>query len=827
MPLVRKVGIEYTAKGNLEKTLKGFATSLKTAHTLSEKFRTSIATLGSQKTLAGLDKTVAAIDKIAAGVKAIKSVQVKLVSEQQSQTKATLDTLKARKAEAQALKAEEQAMQAMAKGEEQQARKKDQEANKERQRARQRAEWRNQAARAEQQAYEARLRRERQLTRQFARDNQRALQEIRARDRVQAKADQAEARRIARLNHERREARTTLLTLGTGSYWQAGQMVAGGLGDLVNNEAMRHYLIEKQGLVNMGLGRQQTAQAIAAGRQISYSGIQGLSHANEIDLVKDAILTFGKNPKTGKLSSEALSPATLRQIAKFSVAAGTTYGLNNGEVYKAAKVAELLTPNQKYIKDQRTGKLRLMTAADRAAAFSQSMNLEFKALGGLGGKVKPSELYQFMRRANAAKYGLTPMGLMHMLPIIQETGGSVAGRQLMSVEQNLANGRGLSSPAAKNLIAMGLLNPSMVHISKAGIVSQVQAGALKGDKELREDPFAWYEKYLAPKLKGKSMAEAQRTVSSILNNRTAMSLIMTYFAQDARIHKDTALAVGAMGVNASYVALQKSYPMAVRNFEKAWQRLQVDLGSTMLPTITNGLNALAAAIEGLDKAASKHPTLAKGVLGAGAAVGGTLLLAGGIQGAKSGVRLVRNAFGFDGKALAAGEGAATAEAAVGGEASTLLAAGLAAAPPIAVAAVGAAAVAAIAGGLDYAMTHGGPQWLARHLRWAGSAPSGGHPIVHLPGWKASRAAAKPAYAGRNQHPSVRISSWGHIPGDLQHVAIGAFGSLGQVAGQIVVNQTFNGPADPDTVGHHTKEAIRQAMDEHAHSMLLNQPRMQY
>ncbi len=814
MPLVRKVGIEYTAKGNLEKTLKSFERSLKTAHTLSEKFRASIATLGSEKTLSGLNKTVAAIDKIAAGVKTIKSIQVKLVSEQKNQTKATLDTLKVRKAEAQAIKAEEQAMQTMARNEERQAKRKDQEANKERQRAGQRVEWRNQAARAAQQDYEARMRRERSFARQFAMDNQRELREIKSRERTQARAAQAEARHVARMNQERSEARNTLLTLGTGSYWQAGKMVAGGMGDLVNSEAMRHYLIEKQGLTNMGFGS-QTPMMVRAGRNIASGlGVQGLSYASGIDIMKDLALAFGKT-KSGKISPEAMNHQIQRAVAKFEVAASTTYGINNSEVYKAIKSVDLMMKGTKG-----------MTSAQQGQSFKNMLNLEYQAMSGLGGKVKPSEIYRFLQRANSAKFGLSRTGLLHLLPVMQEMGGSQTGRSLMSVIQNLGNGVGLNSRTMTNLLDMGLLQPGMVKMNRnRNAVEFMKPGALKGDRMLRQDPYQWYETYLAPKLKGKDKVQAQQLIASILNNRTAQGLMTTFFVHNRQITRDTATIGGSMSYGASYAALQKSYPMAVKSFDKAWGRLSVDLGATMLPTITKGLMALAGAIEALDKAARKHPTLAKGVLGTGAAVGGTLLLAGGIQGAKSGVRLVRGAFGFGGKALAAGEGAATAEAAVGGEASTLLAAGLAAAPPIAVAAVGAAAVAAIAGGLDYAMTHGGPQWLARHLRWAGSAPSGEHPIVHLPGWKASRAAAKPAYAGRNQHPSVRISSWGHIPGDLQHVAIGSFGSLGQVAGQIVVNQTFNGATDPEAVGEHTKEAIRQVLDEHAHMAVVNQHRI--
>ena len=791
MPLVRKVGIEFNSKGNLEKTLKSFERSLKTAHTLSEKFRTSIATLGSEKTLSGLNKTVAAIDKIAAGVKAIKSVQVKLVSEQQNQTKATLDSLKARKLEAQALKAEEQAMQTMAKGEREQAdRRKRDEQDRLRTIQRRESVQRTIAASQARWENEAQARRTRDLQEQM-RLTERLFNARRREAQILARQEQ---KSFQQRMQERREARTTLLTLGTGSYWQAGQMVAGGLGDLVNNEAMRHYLIEKQGLVNMGLGKRQTGQILAAARNISYSGIQGLSHAGELDVIKDLALTFGKNYKTGNLSSEALNPVIARDLAKFAVASKTSYGLGQNQTYAATKIAELLTPNQKYIKDH--GKLRLMTSADRANAFSRALDLEFKALGGLGGKMKPTELLQFMKRSNAAKYGMTSTGLLHLIPVMQESGGSQTGRQFMSVIQNLGNGVGLNSRTMTNLLHMGLLNPGMVKMNRnRNAVEWMKPGALRGDKELREDPFSWYEKYLAPKLKGKSMAEAQQTISSILNNRTAMSLIMTFFAQDARIHKDTALAIGAMGVNASYNALQKTYPMAVQNFDAAWKRLQVDLGVTMLPTITSGLNALAAAIEDLDKAVKQHPTVTKVGIGGAATVAGVIGTAALVQGAKKGIALVRSAFGLGGAAATG-----PALGAAGGGAASVASRGL-------LSLILRGAGAGLAGyvvGEALAPQRAGFKGESAYARWYDQMEKRREWIYHHPGLKAP---ALPAAS-----PEVRrilaqiLASGGGTTNNFNITISGANGS-------------------PDELTHHVKEGIRQALDEHAHSMLVNQHRV--
>ncbi len=473
-----------------------------------------------------------------------------------------------------------------------------------------------QRVRDERQIAEITVRTDLQRRRGLESDDRRLILAQRLR-REEMRTEQLE-QRITRQKHQQTEDQKLILdfqeriksAMSTGNRIQTGMTIArGGLGvtrgvlGLGNTTAMHEYLIQKQGLVNMGLGKQQTQVAMAAGRSLG-NKVQGLNRADTLDLMKDAILTFGVGKK-GAISAEALNPAILQEMAKFSVAAGTTFGLGQGQVYQAVKVAELLTRNTKG-----------MSPEARAASFSNAMNLEYQAMAGLGGKVRPSELYQFMRRAGAAKYGLSQEGMRHLLPVIQENGGSQVGRQVMSLEQNLANGVGLNARSATNLLHMGLLDAAKVHITKAGLVSRVNPGALKGDQLLRQDPFAWYEKYLAPRLAGDNIRQAQQTVASILSNRTAMNLAMTYFTQDARIHKDTRLERKSMGVDASFKSLQGTYQIAQRNFETSLQRLQVDLGVAILPALTRGMNALSGVIEGVDRVISAHPLAAKiGVIG--------------------------------------------------------------------------------------------------------------------------------------------------------------------------------------------------------------------
>ncbi len=387
---------------------------------------------------------------------------------------------------------------------------------------------------------------------------------------------------------------------------------------LPKSNDVQRLLHEQAGLAQMNLGAGQTRLALRAATRMQ-SAVPGVDKAEAIDLVKDAILTFGKN-KNGKISAEALDPAVLKRMAQFAVVNQTAYGLSSSQFYSAMKGSEFMTKNKKG-----------MTDAERKQAFLGSLELEHKILGGLGGKIKPSEVLQFLRRSQSAKYSLTPEGLLHLVPVMQEANGSQTGRQLMSLMQNLANVR-MNTQSATEMLHMGLLKRGSVTLNRIGMVRHIKPGAVTGSDMLRSDPVKWVEHYLMPVIKNRTKglspteatARTDQIISSILSDRTAASLVSTIVNQDQRIHKDYRGVAGARGINASDIAQRKTYLRAERDYDAAMSTLRQNLGLAVLPTVTRWTSALAGALGVLNGVMSRHPIFAK--LGALAAGLGSLAL---------------------------------------------------------------------------------------------------------------------------------------------------------------------------------------------------------
>jgi hypothetical protein len=236
--------------------------------------------------------------------------------------------------------------------------------------------------------------------------------------------------------------------------------------------------------------------------------------------------------------------------------------------------------------------------------------------------------------------GLSNDGLMKLMPLVQEMGGSRTGTALMSVMQNLANGRATTA-SVHNMMDMGLVNTRVngkdaVEYDKAGRVKRLKPGAIKGDELLRTDPVAWVERYLLPKTKGLKVAEIDRMVNSILSNRTAAGLVMTMIAQNQRIHKDTELFKGARTIDQVDKAQESNYLRADKNFQKELSAARENLGVLMQDQLVPWLNRFASGLRVVNQYIDKHPDQAKhmmtgaGVVAGAAGVAGTAIAGAGM-----------------------------------------------------------------------------------------------------------------------------------------------------------------------------------------------------
>ncbi|MDF7022135.1 hypothetical protein NLR12_25175, partial [Escherichia coli] len=119
-------------------------------------------------------------------------------------------------------------------------------------------------------------------------------------------------------------------------------------------------------------------------------------------------------------------------------------------------------------------------------------------------------------------------------PLVQEMGGNTVGTAMMSAYQNLYQGK-TTKRTLGNLDRFGLIaDRSKVKEDKAGQVSFMDPGALKGADIFRKDQFAWLEQVLLPTLKEKGITEKDQVldaIGSIFSNRTASNLMSQMYLQ--------------------------------------------------------------------------------------------------------------------------------------------------------------------------------------------------------------------------------------------------------------------------------------------------------
>jgi hypothetical protein len=404
---------------------------------------------------------------------------------------------------------------------------------------------------------------------------------------------------------------------GQGNYIGYGQMLVGqgmgvmrGVAGLGQDHDLRHYLHEKTSFEQMNLSGADNDAALAAAERTRRQ-VHGLGMAGSVDVAKDLINVIGD-------VKEALDPTLMQRFAQFKVANKVAYGLTDAQGYDAIKAAELLSPSAKGA-----------TPEQKRDALMSKLELEHHMMGGTGGKVTPSDILMFAKRAQSAKMSLTDAGLLKMTGIIQEFGGNTAGTSLMSLMQNLANGRSTLAASAAMRKA-GLIadhTPSGgASMDKKG---KVMPGGIKGDTLLRQDPLKWAETYLMPLTKGKSVSEVDRLVNSIIGNRTAAGLMMTMLSQDGRLNKEYANTLRARGIANGDQSQEGNYLRAEQDYNTALSDLRVKVGVKILPSLTSWLGKLTDVFERLSVAVDKHPTLTKAAVG-GVGLAGAGMVAGGV-----------------------------------------------------------------------------------------------------------------------------------------------------------------------------------------------------
>lgn len=368
----------------------------------------------------------------------------------------------------------------------------------------------------------------------------------------------------------------------------------------------KHYELEKTRMAALGLGDAATKESIEFAKQMKAYGV---SQVDKAELMRDALSVF---------ADAHHAEMVLPTLAKMKFA--------NAAVFGQAEGAE---NERKFMDLLKVVELRGGLASE--AEFRRQADMVQRVITATGGRVQSDEWLQVIKRGGLAAKGIDSEAFYYTLePLVQEMGGATVGTAMMSAYQNLYQGK-TTKRTLHNLDKFGLIaDRSKVREDKAGQVSFMDPGALKGADIFRKDQFAWLEQVLLPTLAAKGLTSRDQVldaIGSITSNRTASNLLAQMYLQRDQIHKNMRLNRGADGIE-QLDARAKALPQGkeIETLAKVHD-LQKEIGEKVLPLYASALEWVARAASGVTKFMQENPGLAKAMaVGVGALAASLLVL---------------------------------------------------------------------------------------------------------------------------------------------------------------------------------------------------------
>ncbi|MCT7316755.1 phage tail protein [Ralstonia sp. CHL-2022] len=398
----------------------------------------------------------------------------------------------------------------------------------------------------------------------------------------------------------------------------AGNLAAAGAGASVAGAATaapiwkglgesKHYELEKTRIGALGLGDTATKESIEFAKQMKAYGV---SQVDKAELMRDALSTFADAHH-----AEMVLPTLAKMKFANKAVFGQAQGADNERMFMdLLKVIEL----------------RGGLASEEE--FRNQADMVQRVITATGGRVQADEWLNVIKRGGLAAKGMESEAFYYTLePLVQEMGGNTVGTAMMSAYQNLYQGK-TTKRTLGNLDRFGLIaDRSKVKEDKAGQVSFMDPGALKGADIFRKDQFAWLEQVLLPTLKEKGITEKDQVldaIGSIFSNRTASNLMSQMYLQRDQIHKNMRLNKGAAGIDQLDTAAKglpqgKELEMLAKVHD-----LEKEIGEKVMPLYARALEWVANAADRVTKFMQENPGVAKAMAVGVGVLAATLLTIG-------------------------------------------------------------------------------------------------------------------------------------------------------------------------------------------------------
>jgi hypothetical protein len=468
------------------------------------------------------------------------------------------------------------------------------------------------------------------------------------------KAQGEQARRVAALHERLAKGQAMGANLSIAGYasLSTGRHILGALAPSITQAGA--WASESQRYATLGLGDKALKDAQALAKSMHYAGT---SVVDNLELIRDAAAVFANE-------EHAAMAAPL--MAKLKFANDTLYGQASGEA-RTRQFQDMLK-----VIDLRGGTLNQKSFNDEANAVQQVFN-------ATAGRVAPEEWRALIQRGGVAAKLLDRKSFYYgMEPLVQEMGGAAAGAGLMSLYQNLYQGKS-SLRAATEMSRVGLLDPGKVEYTKIGTIKQIRAGALRGGDLFTHNPQKWLETVMLPALAAHgitSRKDVLNEIGAIVGNRRGANLLSAMYTQREQIARSRNLSEHADTIEASAAKAELTPAGRLLQMHKQLDNLYTELGNDLLPVYISALRKLTGVLRALTGFAQRHPALAKGIALVAAGMGVLAVAAGGVMitlGALIGqFALLRFAMARAGMGLAARFGARAAAGAAEGAAGPAL-----------------------------------------------------------------------------------------------------------------------------------------------------------
>jgi hypothetical protein len=352
---------------------------------------------------------------------------------------------------------------------------------------------------------------------------------------------------------------------------------------------VREYDTTTQRIAALGLKPEDTKQAVDYAKRMKTFGT---STNDNLGLMLDATTAFADVHH-----AEMVMPT----LAKMKFANKAMFGAEKGEDNER-KFMDMLR-----VIEMRNGLASEQTFMDQADKVQ-------RVITATGGRIGPEEWLNFIKTGGIAAKGLSDSAMYYQLEaLVSEMGGNRVGTATMSAYQNLYQGR-TTKRAAQNIEALGLIgDPSKVKHDKAGQMSYLNPGALKGGDIFRTNQFEWMEKVLLPAMAAKGITDEQEIIDkigSIFSNRTASNLFATMYQQREQIHKNARLNAGADGIQQLDLKARAIISGKEVDTMARFHDAMLEAGKAILPAYTSLLNTAANALQGITRFAQENPVLA-------------------------------------------------------------------------------------------------------------------------------------------------------------------------------------------------------------------------